>query len=159
MIRRYRIPSYEVILGIITLDNFMDPAYFKVDYEQYLGNAIWPLSTIGTSSGLLLCLQIGCDLKAPTRFSGMSLGLEVQYKILLKYFHDEVVTQELTVSDRISPQFVNDTTKLFTTSLTRNFFSMLGVLEHPFLRGSVHIKLVDLAAYPQFIPRHLSPFI
>ncbi|KAH9214790.1 alcohol/choline dehydrogenase-like protein [Leptodontidium sp. 2 PMI_412] len=45
------------------------------------------------------------------------------------------------------PQFVNDTTKLFTTSLTRNFFSMLGVLEHPFLRGSVHIKLTSAYSF------------
>lgn len=59
----------------------------------------------------------------------------------------------------MSPQYVNDTTKLFTTSLVGNFFSMLGVLEHPFSRGSSHINSVDTKTYPTIDPKYLShPF-
>ncbi|KAL2062521.1 hypothetical protein VTL71DRAFT_6787 [Oculimacula yallundae] len=151
--------GYEVIPGITTLDNFTDPAYFNAAYELYLLNATGPLSTTGASSSLLSCSQIGCSLKAPTIFPSAAPGLKAQYDLLSKYFNTEAITQELTVSGGMSPQFVNDTTKLFSTSLTGNFFSMLGVLEHPFSRGSVHIKSADPATYPDIDPKYLShPF-
>lgn len=36
---------------------------------------------------------------------------------------------------------------------------MLGVLEHPFSRGSIHIQSADPSAYPKIDPRYLShPF-
>jgi choline dehydrogenase len=69
------------------------------------------------------------------------------------------VTQELTVDGGMSSQYANDTTKLFTTSLTGNFFTLLGVLEHPFSRGSTNIQLADQNAYSEIDPRYLShPF-
>ncbi|KAG4438451.1 hypothetical protein IFR05_006061 [Cadophora sp. M221] len=148
--------GYEVIPGITTLDNFTDPAYFETAYEQYLTNATGPLSTTGASSSLLSCSQISCGFDAPTKFTSVTPGLKAQYKLLSKYFSTEAVTQELTVSGGMSPQFVNDTTKLFTTSLTGNFFSMLGVLEHPFSRGSIHIKSSDASTYPNIDPKYLS---
>ncbi len=69
------------------------------------------------------------------------------------------MTQELTISGGMSPQYVNDTTKLFTTSLAGNFFTFLGVLEHPFSRGSTHINSADPSVYPTLDPKYLShPF-
>lgn len=152
--------SYEVIPGITTLDNFTDPDYFNAAYEQYITNATGPLATTGASSGLLSCPQIGCsDLIPPTDFSNLSSSLKAQYSLLSKYFHTEAVTQELTVTGGMSPQYVNDTTKLFTTSLPGNFFTLLGVLEHPYSRGSIHINSADIRVYPTIDPRYLShPF-
>jgi choline dehydrogenase len=86
-------------------------------------------------------------------------GLAAQYKLLSKYFQTEAVTQELTVDGGMSPQYANDTTKLFTTSLAGNFFILLGVLEHPCSRGSTHIQSADQNVYPLIDPRYLShPF-
>ncbi len=31
--------GFEVNLGILTLDDFADPAYFKAAYEEYIANA------------------------------------------------------------------------------------------------------------------------
>jgi choline dehydrogenase len=119
------------------------------------------VATTGASSGLLSCPQIGCsDLQQPTSFPKTTPpGLAAQYKLLSKYFQTEAVTQELTVDGGMSPQYANDTTKLFTTSLTGNFFTLLGVLEHPFSRGSTHIQSSDQNVYPSIDPRYLShPF-
>lgn len=152
--------SYEVIPGIPTLDNFSDPNYFNTAYEQYITNATGPLATTGASSSLLSCPQIGCgDLIPPNDFSNISSGLKAQYTLLSKYFHSEAVTQELTVTGGMSPQYANDTTKLFTTSLPGNVFTLLGVLEYPYSRGSIHINSADARAYPAIDPRYLShPF-
>ena len=121
-------------------------------------NATGPLATTGSSSGLLSCPQIGySDLQPPTSIPGhLSPGLAAQYKLLSKDFQTEAVTQELTVDGGMSPQYANDTTKLFTTSLAGNFFILLGVLEHPCSRGSTHIQLADQNVYPSIDPRYLS---
>ncbi|KUJ09476.1 alcohol oxidase [Mollisia scopiformis] len=151
--------AYKVIPGVTTLDNFTDPDYFNAAYEQYITNATGPLATTGASSGLLSCPQIGCGDLIPPAFSNISSSLAAQYSILNKYFQTEAVTQELTVTGGMSPQYVNDTTKLFTTSLTGNFFTLLGVLEHPYSRGAVHIQSSDPTVYPEIDPKYLSnPF-
>lgn len=153
--------GYEVTPGVPTLDDFKNSTYFNNAYEEYITNATGPLATTGASSGLLSCPQIGCAHLAPGEETGdpISPSLAKQYKLLSKYFQTEAVTQELTVTGGMSPQYVNDTIKLFTTTIDGNFFTMLGVLEHPFSRGSVHIQSSDPATYPQIDPRYLShPF-
>ncbi|RDW61981.1 alcohol oxidase-2 [Coleophoma cylindrospora] len=152
--------GYKVIPGISTLDDFKNETFFNEAYEEYITNGTGPLATTGASSGLLSCPQIGCaDLKAPVDFANSSASLAAQYKLLSQNFHSEAVTQELTVTGGMSPQYVNDTIKLFTTTLEGNFFTMLGVLEHPYSRGSVHIQSSDPATYPAIDPRYLShPF-
>ncbi|KAF8860243.1 alcohol oxidase [Acephala macrosclerotiorum] len=135
--------EYKVIPGITILDNFTDPDFFNIAYKQYIGSP-----------------QIECgDLTPPAILKNLSLGLADQYVLLNKYLRSEAVTQELTVTGGMSPQYVNDTTKPFTTSLSGNFFTLLGVLEHPFSRGSVHIQSSDPIAYPTTDPQYLShPF-
>jgi choline dehydrogenase len=149
-----------VIPGIVTLDNFSDPTYFNDAYEEYITNATGPLATTGASSGLLSCPQIGCsDLTPPPPGEGTPPGLASQFALLSEHFLTEAVTQELSVPGGMSPQFANDTTKLFVTNLTGNFFTILGVLEHPFSRGSTHIKSTNASVYPLIDPRYLShPF-
>jgi choline dehydrogenase-like flavoprotein len=116
------------------------------------------LAKIVASSGLLSCLQIGCGaLKVPRPvYSGISPALAAQYQLLFQNFPTKVIAQD---TGGISPQYVNDTTKLFTTSLAGNFFTLLGVLEHPFSRASVQIKSANASVYPEIDPRYLShPF-
>ncbi|PVH75988.1 hypothetical protein DL98DRAFT_304713 [Cadophora sp. DSE1049] len=129
------------------MGNFTDPAYFETPYEQRLNSATGPLSTTNSSSSILSCSPIDCGLKAPYKFEDISPGLQAQYKILSKYFNTEAITRILNVSGGMSPQFVNETTKLFTTSLAENFFPLLGILEHPYPRASIHIKSSNPAKY------------
>jgi choline dehydrogenase len=79
-----------------------------------------------------------------------------QYEILLRFLQSEAVTQELTITGGMSPWFANDTKRLFTTVTDGNYFSLLGVLEHPLSRGSVHIQSNDTSVYPVFDPNYLS---
>ncbi|KAF7909099.1 uncharacterized protein EAE98_012311 [Botrytis deweyae] len=153
--------GFKVNTGIITLDNFTDPAFFDAAYAQYVANATGPLATTGASSGLLSCPQIGCgNLRPPANFSNaLTPGLKEQYELQAKYFSSEAVTQELTVSGGMSPLKSNDSSQLFLASSPGNFLSLLGVLEHPFSRGSTHIASSSPSVYPILDPNYLShPF-
>ncbi|KAF7907957.1 hypothetical protein BELL_0439g00060 [Botrytis elliptica] len=153
--------GFKVNTGIITLDNFTDPAFFDSAYAEYVANATGPLATTGASSGLLSCPQIGCgNLRPPANFSNvLTPGLKEQYELQAKYFSSEAVTQELTVSGGMSPLKSNDSSQLFLASSPGNFLSLLGVLEHPFSRGSTHIASSSPSVYPILDPNYLShPF-
>ena len=56
----------------------------------------------------------------------------------------------------MNPEFANDTTKLFAPSIPGNYFTILGVLEHPFSRGTVHIHSSNAADYPLIDPHYLE---
>lgn len=62
----------------------------------------------------------------------------------------------MTVEGGMSPQFSSDTSKLFSAGSAGNFLSLLGVLEHPLSRGSIHIQSADATVYPAIDPRYLS---
>ncbi|KAF7928027.1 uncharacterized protein EAE97_009825 [Botrytis byssoidea] len=153
--------GFKVNTGITTLDNFTDPAFFDAAYEEYVANATGPLATTGASSGLLSCPQIGCEnLRPPANFSNaLTPGLKEQYELQAKYFASEAVTQELTVSGGMSPLKSNDSSQLFLASSPGNFLNLLGVLEHPFSRGSTHIASFSPSVYPILDPNYFShPF-
>lgn len=153
--------GYEVIPGVPTLDDLSDPTTFENAYNEYITNHTGPLATTGASSALL---SLGQITQAQDNISGICTdevnnlgpGLTKQYKLLLSGLATEAVTQELTIDGGMSPQFVNDTTKLFHVSFPGNFFTLLGVLEHPFSRGSVHIQSANISDYPTIDPRYLS---
>ena len=85
-------------------------------------------------------------------------GLAEQYRLIHNdVFHEaEAVTQELTIPGGISPQLANDSTRLFYASTEGNYLSLLGVLEHPFSRGSVHFSSSDPVEHPLVDPSYLS---
>lgn len=83
-------------------------------------------------------------------------GLSAQYDLLHEYLKTDAVTQELSITGGMSPQYANDTTKLFTVASPGNFFTLLGVLEHPFSRGNVHLVSPDPSVHPAIDPRYLS---
>jgi len=55
-----------------------------------------------------------------------------------------------------SPVFANDNTKLFTAPTSGRYFTILGVLEHPFSRGNTHINSSDPNSYPVIDPHYLE---
>ncbi|KAH8884143.1 GMC oxidoreductase [Thozetella sp. PMI_491] len=151
--------GFEVRPGIPTVDDFVNNAtFFEEAYAQYLADQTGPLATTGASSALLSLAQIArseAGIGCPANVLP-NPGLRDQYAILCGFLKSEAVTQELTITGGMSPWFANDTTKLFTAFTGGNYFSLLGVLEHPFSRGSVHIQSADISVHPVLDPNYLS---
>jgi choline dehydrogenase len=141
-----------------TNEDFSNSTFFEEAYAAYLANHTGPLASSGASSALLSLAQIGASATSLTSSTAPPSNPELlaQYALLLEALRSEAVTQELTIIGGISPQFSNDTTKLFSASAKGHFFSILGALEHPFSRGSVHITSNDPNIYPVIDPKYLS---
>ena len=155
---------FEVVPGIFTLDDLTNTTIFESAYSEYITNHTGPLATPGSSSALLSLAQIfdGAETELeshPDRDSArLTPGLAAQYALLWDDLLNpaEAVVQELSIDGGMNPQFVNDTTRLFYASTSGNFFTLLGVLEHPFSRGFVHINSSDVTDHPIINPRYLS---
>ncbi|KAK6536835.1 hypothetical protein TWF281_001045 [Arthrobotrys megalospora] len=152
--------GFEVNPGIFTLDSFRDGDVFLAAYQEYLANRTGPISVAGSSSALLSLRQIAGNNYVPplaASTSSSALGLGAQHALQIQDLFTEAVAQELTIGAGITPIWQNNTKKLFGNEIpTGNFFSLLGVLEHPFSRGSSHIKSSDPAVYPAIDPKYLS---
>ncbi|KAK1071258.1 hypothetical protein LTR33_010480, partial [Friedmanniomyces endolithicus] len=82
---------------------------------------------------------------------------KAQYKIILKDMRNEQeIAQHMNTASGMNPTFANDTTKLFTAPSPGNFFTILGVLEHPFSRGNVHMQSSNASVYPIIDPHYLE---
>lgn len=67
------------------------------------------------------------------------------------------VAQEIWISGGISPWNYKDSSRVFASPGDgKNYFTILGLLSHPFSRGSVHIQSADPAIQPRLDPRYLS---
>ncbi|KAK6503369.1 hypothetical protein TWF481_008389 [Arthrobotrys musiformis] len=155
--------GFEVNPGIFTLDSFRDGDVFYAALQEYLANKTGPISVSGASSALLSLSQITGGNSFALSLVGNLLGSALpgtQFGLQIQDLFTEAVAQELTLGAGITPIWQNNTKKLFGNEIpTGNFLSLLGVLEHPFSRGSVHIKSSDPAVYPNIDPNYLShPF-
>jgi choline dehydrogenase len=154
--------AYDVVPGIFTLDDLANETIFDAAYEEYLTNSSGILSTPGASSALLSLDQVleGAEphFKSCPEDYNLTAGLTAQYELIWDdlFNSTEAITQELSIVGGMNPVFVNDTTQLFFASTPGNFFTLLGVLEHPFSRGSVHITSANVSVYPTIDPRYLS---
>jgi choline dehydrogenase len=154
--------GYEVVPGILTLDDLANETIFDAAYEEYVTNHSGILSTPGSSSALLSLEQVleGAEphLKSYPEDYNLTAALTAQYALIWDdlFNSTEAVTQELSIDGGMNPVFVNDTTQLFFASTPGNFFTLLGVLEHPFSRGSVHLASADVNVYPTIDPKYLS---
>ncbi|KAF6821439.1 Glucose oxidase 1 [Colletotrichum musicola] len=145
--------------GVPTNEDYTNATYFQEQLDLYLQNKTGRLSSAGASSALLSLKQIAStlDLAIPASKGGSSVpSLADQYRLILNDLKNDAVAQELSIEGGISPQFSSDTTKLFSAGAAGNFLSVLGVLEHPLSRGSVHIRSADPRVYPEIDPRYLS---
>ncbi|GKT42709.1 dehydrogenase citC [Colletotrichum spaethianum] len=149
--------GFAVKSGLPTNEDYANETYFQEQLNLYLQTKTGRLSSAGASSALLSLKQIAStlELASPSLKSNLP-GLAEQYRLVLQDLKSEAVTQELTIEGGISPQFSSDTTKLFNAGSSGNFLSILGVLEHPLSRGSIHIQSADASIYPEIDPRYLS---
>lgn len=149
--------------GVPTNEDFYNETFFEQAYASYLANHTGPLSSVSGSSALLSLAQIGSSvfdlLGSHTdkyQLQQQNRGLSAQYNLLLEYLNTDAIAQELTIAGGMSPEYANDTTKLFAVTSPGHFFTLLGVLEHPFSRGTVHLVSPDPAVPPAIDPRYLS---
>lgn len=153
--------------GIFTLDDLANETLFDQSYDQYITNHTGWLASNSAMSALLSLDQIigndstSADLKetidrycSPSHHSPSTLSPD-RNTILCNDIHHEAIVQEFAFPSGINPQSSNDSSTLFSAITAGNFFSMQGVLEHPFSRGSVHIQSSNASVYPRIDPSYL----
>ncbi|KAL2884211.1 hypothetical protein SGCOL_000150 [Colletotrichum sp. CLE4] len=149
--------GFAVKPGVPTNEDYANATYFREQLDLYLSNKTGRLSSAGASSALLSLKQIASTLDLSLSSPKTNLpGLAEQHGITFRDLKSETVAQELTIEGGISPQYSADTTKLFSAGSPGSFLSILGVLEHPFSRGAIHIQSADVAVHPLIDPRYLS---
>ncbi|KAK4553808.1 hypothetical protein LTR86_008983 [Recurvomyces mirabilis] len=160
--------GFQVVDGVFTLDELANETIFNAAYDQYLANNTGPLGQVALGGALLSTQQILPDTAACNAFvtdvnttvqqNPGSTDLEkAQYKLILQDFlagHE--IAQHMNFASGTNPEFANDTTKVFVSPNPGNFFTMLGVLEHPFSRGTVHINSSDPTVYSVIDPHYLE---
>lgn len=157
--------GYTVRPGIFTLDDFSNATIFNDAYEQYVSNKSGLLATTSAMSALLSLDQIHGreypELKETIEEYCPSEGVpreeeSLRHRILCSDLHHEAVVQEFAIPGGMSPQFSNDSTRLFFASTPGNFFTIAAVLEHPFSQGSVHVTSANVSQYPRIDPHYLT---
>lgn len=161
--------GYQVVDGITTLDDLVNETFFNQAYDQYLANGTGILSQVALGGALLSLNQI---LPDPIEYLGFletfqndiytdypfdDNSLSRQYNIILSdILHGQEVTQHMNTASGMNPELANDTTLLFSPPTPGNYFTILGVLEHPLSRGRVHINTSSPTAHPLINPNYLS---
>jgi choline dehydrogenase len=159
--------GFKVNPGIATLDDLVNETFFNEAYDQYLNDASGPLAQVALGGALLSAHQIIPDATEydsfkseidAMDFTSTTAGREEQYTIVKRNLFDpkEAIAQHMNTASGMNPEFANDTTKLFAPSIPGNYFTILGVLEHPFSRGTVHINSSNAADYPLIDPHYLE---
>jgi choline dehydrogenase len=159
--------GFKVNPGISTLDDLVNETFFNEAYDQYLADRTGPLAQVALGGALLSASQVIPDSTVYNSFKSeidamdfttSAAGLAEQYEIIKRNLFDpkEAIAQHMNTASGMNPEFANDTTKLFAPSIPGNYFTILGVLEHPFSRGTVHIKSSNAADYPTIDPHYLE---
>lgn len=120
-----------------------------------------PFSTVNGSSALLSLRQIGgspstLNLSTPLPYAGLS---DAQNGLLLANLasNSTSVVQEIWISGGISPWYYQNSSRVFASPGDGGkYFTLLGLLSHPFSRGSVHIQTTDPTVQPRLDPRYFS---
>lgn len=160
--------AFEAEKGVITLDSLRDPNVFNAALATYLANHTGLLSAPTTTSALLSYQQLlpasnkdkvpkGINNLLSPRQAVANPGLAHQYELTrLKTLNpNEATVQELFLPVGSTPGLAN-VAELYSTTLNGSYLTLLAVLEHPFSRGSVHIKSSDPTVYPSVDPNYLS---
>ncbi|KAK0827641.1 hypothetical protein LTR73_005243 [Friedmanniomyces endolithicus] len=160
--------GFRVNPGIFTLDELVNETIFNAAYDQYVANGTGPLAQVALGGALLSTQQILpvkrdanqflADINSLVRKGKAYSEVEkAQYKIILKDMKNEQeIAQHMNTASGMNPTFANDTTKLFTAPSPGNFFTILGVLEHPFSRDNVHLQSANASIYPIIDPHYLE---
>ncbi|KAI4119500.1 MAG: hypothetical protein LQ338_007265 [Usnochroma carphineum] len=94
----------------------------------------------------------------PQIVSPFSSKGSTQEQLTLDRLHSpaEAAAQILFIPGGTTPEDVSNTTAFLQTGLPGNYFTLFGVLEHPFSRGNVHVVSADPGDKVSVDPRYLS---
>jgi choline dehydrogenase-like flavoprotein len=161
--------GYRVRPEVFTLEDLANETLFNEAYEQYEENRTGILSTTSAMSALLSLDQIGgrnlagledaveehCSADLNLTINRYT-GEQKRHAFLCAALQSEAVTQEFATPSGMNPHLANDSARLFTAITPGKFFTIVGVLQHPFSRGHVHISSPDPLEYPRIDPQYLS---
>lgn len=150
--------GWAVVPGVTTTDDFSSTEAFDAALAEYTSSRSGPFSTVNGSSALLSLEQVGGSYDDIDP-SPAEPQYEAQHNLLLEGLNSSQNSafQEIWISGGISPWYYNDSSKVFAgPGDGGNYFSLLGLISHPFSRGSVHIQSADPAEQARLDPRYLS---
>lgn len=157
----YSLSRWEVNPGITTTDDFSSPEAFESAMTEWEEHQAGPFSTVNGSSALLSLRQMGGSLSSLNKsisfpYAGLS---NAQNDLLLANLasNSTSMVQEIWISGGISPWYYRNSSRVFASPGDGgNYFTLLGLLSHPFSRGSIHIQTADPTVQPRLDPRYLS---
>ena len=161
--------GFEVADGQVTAEAFQDVKIFNAAFAQYIQNRTGPLSTGLCSSALLSYEQIllGPSKKKTPKGLEEALafsrraghpGLAYQYELTRAKLLDpaEAVAQHIFTALGFTPSLGDNPRAYFGNTSPGSYLTLLGVIEHPFSRGSVHINSSNPFSYPRIDPNYLG---
>ncbi len=161
--------SFEVEDGVFTYDAFKNKTLFNDALAEYIANHTGLLSDGICSSALLSYAQMlpadektkvpkGIDTILTPAQAAANPGLAHQYQLTRSKVLNahESSAQQVLVANGLTPAASAYPAKYLTNTLPGLYFTIAAVLEHPFSRGSVHIKSSDPAKYPVVDPNYLG---
>lgn len=155
-------PSFAVKPGIPTGEDFLNPAVFQSAMTEYLTNRTGPLASINAGSSLLSLSQIGTSLSnltnLPTSNPHTHPSLRAQHQLLLNNLaSNAAAAQIIYFVGGFSPWLYADVSRTFVPPNDGgNYYTILGLLQHPFSRGSIHIQSSDATIPPVVDTQDLS---
>lgn len=165
--------GFQTVPGEVTQESFRDPALLPAVLAQYAQNRTGPLVSNGPIALLSLSQILGSipgepfPIQEHVRYQRLaedtysSGKLDQQDLTFRKLFDENGATgQILWFAGGFNPQFSNSSAKIFSPVDPKNgpdhYFTLVGVFEHPFSRGSVHITSTDSAVLPTVDPKYFS---
>ena len=166
--------GFQIMAGEFTQESLRDPALLAAVAAQYAQNRTGPLATAGPIALVSLSQILGSlpghpiSIRDIVRYQHIaearsySSSSSKQHDLTLRKLLDrnEATGQVLSFAGGVNPQFSNNSAKVFgivdPADGPDQYFSLFGVLEHPFSRGSVHITSADSAVLPTVDPNYFS---
>lgn len=165
--------GFQTAPGEFTRESLRDPALLAAVVAQYAQNRTGPLATggpiallslsqiLGSLPGQPISIHdiVGDQLIAETTYSSGKLD---QRDLTLRKLLDgnEATGQVLCLAGGVNPQYSDNPAKVLgavdPADGPDHYFSLFGVLEHPFSRGSVHVTSTDSAVLPTVDPNYFS---
>lgn len=161
--------GFEAADGQITAEAFRDEKYFNDALIEYTTNHTGPLSTGPCSSALLSYEQLlptsqkkkipkGLDqLWTPGRQAAHP-GLALQNQLTREKLLDptEATAQHVALTGGVNTSQIANANAFLSNTSPGSYLTLFGVLEHPFSRGTVHVKSSDPTVYPTIDPNYLG---
>ncbi|KAK3369862.1 GMC oxidoreductase-domain-containing protein, partial [Podospora didyma] len=158
--------GFVVNRGITTTDDFANnPAAFQAAMDEYIQSRSGSFTTVNGGESMLTLLRLGgsiYSLENQTIYKTFEVHhtqFTSQYAMLWQALStNDTVAQVISIAGGIFPQSCNDISRSFFASSAdrHNYYTLLGVLQHPFLRGSVHIQFPNPHIHPRLDPKYLS---